>query len=451
MEFEITNGIYAALIGIFAAVMGIAYPLILQTIEKIDARYDSTRLAHYFEGDKRFKRFNRSLRGCVFFAFVSGFALYFFDKSNTAKTIILAVYSIVTLNLVVKTLGLYALFMNFFYPKNLLESLKNDNEPRLFEILDITCYAAVKENIRLYNDGIKHIVRTIEGNLTQTTISYERDVIEELLKRSSKRDAPYFLRIDRSGIFLYFQCRPLNYEIMWDILRQHIGCGNYDWLMNYWEVADQYYRNMITQSVEKEDTGYPTRFKEDEATRFKEFHIALGALILHHKKTEWLHHIIRFTNVNPPHYDLALCTFRGIFRWLVHFEESLHWRNYKDSLEYKYPILFHTGVKGETVIYHHIVRYLAYSMLHLNELHYDVRFTEPFEPPQPCTKEKAGDGFIQTNENFIQMANMLKQYVIEVNREIKRPDDALQQATKAIDDFTEECSAANRLIKDEMA
>lgn len=443
MNFEFGNNVYTGLIGIFAAVMGIAYPLILQSLEKIDTRYNSTRLTKCFEEDKRFNYFNRSLKISIFFAFVTGFALYEFENTQGAQVILLAIHSVVTLWLVINTINLYRLFMDFFYPQKLLNYLKSFERPRLFEILDITYYAAEKENVELYNDGTTYIADTLTKiNSDKNLQPYGRKVIEEILKRSSKKDTPQFLRIDNTGIILYFNCCPLDYRKMWEILRQHVERDNFDWLMNYWEIADQHYRRMIERSVDKEDAEYPSYFIENEETKFKEFHIALGAVMLHHKKERWLHQMMRFTNIAPARYDLALCTFKGIFRWLRHFTKSLYWTNFDDSLEYNYPIIFHTGVNGENIIYHHIVRYLAYSMLHLNELNYNVRYVEPFELPHPCTNDGIEDEAIPTNNAFIQMATNLKQYVREVNKEIDRPYEVLQQTIDAIDAFIEECKSA---------
>ena len=443
MDFEFGNSVYTGLIGIFAAVMGIAYPLILQSLEKIDTRYNSTRLTKCFEEDKRFKHFNRSLRISIFFAFVTGFALCELDNIQGAQVFLLAIHSVVTLWLVMNTINLYRLFMDFFYPQKLLNYLKSLERPQLFEILDITYYAAVKENVELYNNSTIYIADTlIKINSDKKLQPYGRKVIEEILKRSSKKDTPQFLRIDNTGIMLYFDYQPLDYRSMWEILRQHIEQGNFDWLMNYWEMADQYYRRIVENTRDKEDAEYPSCFLENQTTKFKEFHIALGALMLHHKKEEWLHQMMRFTNIAPARYDLALCTFRGIFRWLRHFSESLHRQDFKDSLEYNYPIIFHTGVNGENIIYHHIVRYLAYSMLHLNELNYNVRYVETFELPYPCTNDRMEDEAIPTNKAFIQMAKVLKQYIYEVNKEIGQSCEVLQQAIAVIDIFIEECKSA---------
>ena len=444
MNFEITNSIYAALVGIFAAVMGIAYPLMLQSIEKIDTRYGSTRLAKCLEEDNRFKRFNSSLRWSIFFAFVSGFALYFFDDSRCVKIVIMVVYSIVTLWLVINTIALYGLFMNFFYPKDFLKYLKMDKEPRLFEILDLTCYAADRENVELYNKGITYIGDYIvKKNLAHGTASYERKVIEEILKRTSRNDAPRFLRIDTSGIFLYFSCMPLDYRMMWKTLRQHIDYENYDWLLNYWEIADQHYRTIVNNEyyMDKEDAEYPSHFAENDITEFKEFHIALCALVLHHRKIDWLHQMVHFTNVAPARYDLSLCTFRGIFRWLRHFNSLLHQADPQKTLEYKYPFILHSGVNAENVTYHHIVGYLAYSMLHLNDFNYNVRLVEPSELPSPCYTDNKEGKIIPINKRFINLAETLKEYVIDINKVIGHPSDVEQQVIYIIENFIDKCKS----------
>ena len=44
-EFEFSNNAINVLNSIFSAVMGIAYPLIIQAIERLDEKYDSPRIA----------------------------------------------------------------------------------------------------------------------------------------------------------------------------------------------------------------------------------------------------------------------------------------------------------------------------------------------------------------------------------------------------------------------
>ena len=153
MEFDFIDSTYTALLGLFAAILGIGYPLIIQEMEEIDKRYNSTRLTSCFEKDGRFKRFNVAILVSVFAAFVSGFALHLLNRTTYVQISLLAILSIVILWLVINTIGLYKLFMIFFYPQNLLEYLKKNQQPKLFEILDLTCYAAEKENVELYNKG----------------------------------------------------------------------------------------------------------------------------------------------------------------------------------------------------------------------------------------------------------------------------------------------------------
>lgn len=438
MGFNFSDSVYTALLGLFAAILGIGYPLIIQAMGEIDKRYNSTRLTSCFEKDGRFKRFNVAILVSVFAAFVSGFALHLFNGIACVQVVLLTVLSIVVLWLVISTISLYRLFMIFFYPQDLFEYLKSDQQPRLFEILDLTCYAAEKENVRLYNEGVKYIEGTIEqAKKNKYLTDYERGVVEEMLKRTSKKDAPRYLRIDSTAIFLYFSCRPLRFRMMWDVLRQHIENGNYDWIMNYWEIADQEFRD-INKQHEKEDTEYPSLFCETDAWKdFKEFHIALGALLLYNKRNDWLRQMIRFTNTMPPSYDLALCTFRGVFRWLHYFAELPDIG--KRSLEYKCPMNFHSGICTGGLTYHYIVRYLAYSMLYLDELNYNVRHVEPLELPVTLTEKNEDEKAILANKEFIRLTEILKQNVSEINKEINRPSKVVFEINSALDNFIENC------------
>lgn len=52
--FDFFNYNFSSLISIFAALMGMAYPLILQAIQMIDDMYKSTKLATFFKTNGSF-------------------------------------------------------------------------------------------------------------------------------------------------------------------------------------------------------------------------------------------------------------------------------------------------------------------------------------------------------------------------------------------------------------
>ena len=99
-----------------------------------------------------------------------------------------------------------------------------------------------------------------------------------------------------------------------------------------------------------------------------------------------------FTNQLPPKYELTLCSFTEIFDWLIHFDNLLQDASNQFILEVEYPFTKHGGVQADYIAYGAIVKYLAYSMLFLDEIDYNVRYMDPMTAPLPCTSNDEENG-----------------------------------------------------------
>ena len=55
--FNFTDTTYSGLLSILSALFGIAYPLVISCIEKIDQKYQSTLLTARFKNERIFKTF----------------------------------------------------------------------------------------------------------------------------------------------------------------------------------------------------------------------------------------------------------------------------------------------------------------------------------------------------------------------------------------------------------
>ena len=432
MDFDFIDSTYTALLGLFAAVFGIGYPLIIQAMGEIDKRYDSTLLLKCFEGESNFKKFNRILLICIFFAVTTPFALYLANGTTWIQAINMMVVSIAFLRLIIASIELYKLFLAYYHPSELYDILTTKSDKKYLEILDLAFYAAKKENLNLYYACMSFIGDFATSKETEEDSSLKGIIIEKLLRYSSDKGAPEFMKSDVVGISLYFSQKPLKYDLMWRIIGKHIRNGNFDWVMNYWESADQYF----TYDLPKKE--------ERELRRFKEFHIALGALLLYNEKLDWLRQIMHFTNQLPPRYELIPCSFTEIFGWLKHFNQQLYNMQEHLYLERHYPFTEHGGVQADWIIYSNIVRYLAYRMLFLDEIDYNVRYMDPMTPPLPCVRddERTGEKVIPANKKNIELARQLENAAKEMNDIVKKEGDFVDILYDAIDSYIKDCKNA---------
>ncbi len=449
MDFSFSNSTYAALLALFAAIFGVGYPLIIQAIGEIDKKYDSTLLLKCFEDEPKFKRFNKRILTCIFFSITTPFVLFLSNEVPYIQIFVLAIASIAMLSLLMSSIGLYKLFLSYYYPSRLFDVLVSKSDGRYMEILDIAIYAVKKDNIGLYNACKQHLYKSLGlVSSDKRQINQIAEITERILNHSSSKDAPNILRSDVVGIDFYFSLPTLNYRLMWITLQRHINNENFDWVMNYWEYADQYYTfKLIHDNKESQAHNNLIGIKR---MKFKEFHIALGALLLHNGKDGWLRQVMRFTNQLPPKYELTLCSFTEIFDWLMHFDNLLRNANNQFTLEVEYPFTKHGGVQADYITYRGIMKYLAYSMLFLDEIDYNVRYMDSMTPPLPCTHNdvKRGIKIIPANKKYIRLAKQLGKSVCEVNTIAQRPLDVENRVLEALDDFIKKCyNAIEKSIK----
>lgn len=322
MDFSFSNSTYTALLALFAAIFGVGYPLIIQAIGEIDKKYDSTLLLKCFEEEPDFKRFNKRVLTCIFFSITTPFILFLSNGVPYIQIFILAIASIAMLSLLMSSIGLYKLFLSYYYPSRLFDILISKPDGRYMEILDIAIYAVKKDNIGLYNACMQHLYDSISLlSSDKPQINQITEITKRILNYSSSKDAPNMLKSDTVGINFYFSLPTLNYRLMWITLQRHINNDNFDWVMNYWEYADQYYSFKLIHDNDKPQVR--NGLIDNKREKFKEFHIALGAFLLYSGKDGWLKQLMRFTNQLPPKYELTLCSFTEIFDWLIHFDNLL--------------------------------------------------------------------------------------------------------------------------------
>ena len=86
---------FSGLLSLFTAVIGLAYPFILQAIERIQERYITERVSHWFEEETTFARFFFMLKANIPIAFLAPFFLFlFYDLSFYCPFTVLAVQSV---------------------------------------------------------------------------------------------------------------------------------------------------------------------------------------------------------------------------------------------------------------------------------------------------------------------------------------------------------------------
>lgn len=111
--FDFTTETFSSLISIFSAVIGLGYPVLLQSIQRIDEQYCSVRLAYRFQQEISFKFFQFILFSNIIISILSPFVIYLLpvDFSNY----VVSVQTVFILALLLCSFNLFNIIRIYYY------------------------------------------------------------------------------------------------------------------------------------------------------------------------------------------------------------------------------------------------------------------------------------------------------------------------------------------------
>lgn len=150
--FDFYNYNFSSLISILAALLGVAFPLILQCIQKVDEQYGSTRLSAHFKREPAYH--------CYFFLLVIGVCssvlmpfLMFWLKAKATLVILETIHTLLVFSLSINFIYLFTIIQEYYDPEKLFQRIKNKSikkqnyiERAWMEITDIAGYASRGDN-----------------------------------------------------------------------------------------------------------------------------------------------------------------------------------------------------------------------------------------------------------------------------------------------------------------
>ena len=157
MSFDFSNYTYSGLIGIFSAIIGMCYPLMLQAIDRIDEKYNVARFVDLFKQERVYRRFNLLLLLSIGFSIVAPFALYLMDNILWMQISVLTCHTFVVLCLLLHVIGMYHIIITYYTPSLFFEHLIKMPDDCLLELIDLAKYAAKNESTSLYNACMQHV------------------------------------------------------------------------------------------------------------------------------------------------------------------------------------------------------------------------------------------------------------------------------------------------------
>lgn len=408
------------IIGIFT----FATPLILQTISRIDDKYESTLLAKLFVKDW----VCRTFIGIGIGSFVSlllwmlnlprvvdwGILNVWVD--NSASLILL----ISVIALIVAACGILYLTYTYYIPKKLVARLQKQcnthlNERIYFDgvskVLNYSISKADEELARqTYSAIIDVLIKTRTNKSGQEIIYPDEfyDAVFEANERLLKRERKTLSYLNEGSMLSIFIdevqqtiISDKTYQYMWLGLRQAVLYNNSEAIKAYWEKAHQYANFALDRIHPEYDKDFNIVNKEaldQQKTikeKFVEFHYALGGLLLYHKMYDTLEYIMSWTNQQPPKYILVPSTMSEVINMYMQiaFKDGIRGFMYYES---HYPFIGVRGVNASDIIRFWIKKYMAVLFLRQYTLHSHYIYEDTLQLPR--VPESMSEKYAWNNE-----------------------------------------------------
>lgn len=408
------------IIGIFT----FATPLILQTISRIDDKYESTLLAKLFVKDW----VCRTFIGIGIGSFVSlllwmlnlprvvdwGILNVWVD--NSASLILL----ISVIALIVAACEILYLTYTYYIPKKLVARLQKQcnthlNERIYFDgvskVLNYSISKADEELARqTYSAIIDVLIKTRTNKSGQEIIYPDEfyDAVFEANERLLKRERKTLSYLNEGSMLSIFIdevqqtiISDKTYQYMWLGLRQAVLYNNSEAIKAYWEKAHQYANFALDRIHPEYDKDFNIVNKEaldQQKTikeKFVEFHYVLGGLLLYHKMYDTLEYIMSWTNQQPPKYILVPSTMSEVINMYMQiaFKDGIRGFMYYES---HYPFIGVRGVNASDIIRFWIKKYMAVLFLRQYTLHSHYIYEDTLQLPR--VPESMSEKYAWNNE-----------------------------------------------------
>lgn len=376
------------LLAFVSAIFGLSVPIMLQVIERVDQRYESTRLAERLKSERAIRvsiiLLIIALFSCtytVFCKFPSPWDCWILNNSAN----LLALISCIAL--IVSFLCACRVILIYYNPKKLQDRIlssfekaqnevskesdfidwvdltkvllsASDRTPALkvYDVLGKETYGSFEKSGKegvVFPVYLTRGVTSINENLCQMprrpfSINNGNQILKNLIAQPSKLT-------DEA------------YRLLWNNLQLQLFYDQEDWVYEYWSAAVQKYDLDLVplyEGMPVSDNPERTVSKEvvnkrfEDRIRFKEFHITLCASILREKRYELLDKLISFYRAMTPEYEYPLVpsSFSEILEAFKLVEES---PRFGFGVEGYYPM---RGMKGivDSIVLGSVKRYLAF-------------------------------------------------------------------------------------------
>ena len=409
--FNFFSNTYSAVVTIFAALLGISFPLILQSIQRIDEKYDSAVLSNRFEDENIYHIFKWLLYVYAVIVCVVPFILSFL--SNVEKEYWVNSFLLLYLLCIIMTLViLFDRISKYYNIEKLLSYLSSKKkESDILIFWDIMRLASKAENEYLYKTAIIEVLGYFvkeQKDSKDKEIVYSASLYQVLYEMGSavgisQQQSFIYKRNDIISILYDTIITNANisqqtFNHIWFMLNNASFVSNTNWLKTYWTYANQYMR-FRKMKCDNED-------EQEYLKKFYIFNVMFGAMLTYHRNYSTLNYIMTFSQSLPLSFPLIPGTFSKIMNCVENISNMNNQWITPMVLESKYSIKgLDEDVNASNEIAKNAYKYLSLLFIRLwSYKDYNINYSEPLEIPY------IGNS-INKNEQLIKLSKTIREYI----------------------------------------
>lgn len=436
-------------ISIFTAILGIAYPLLLDNMNRVDERYHSAKITGSLVRNPIIRRFDWVVVICIIETVCFPLIILGLNgRYDSCSLIIITIHILTTLALMIGILVIVRLIRLYNNAKELSQILDNTNNQKnklenLDLLFDISMYLARIKNTEQMYTVMDHIYQTISNeienfsqqkkNHSQNLPKEVKSVVCRIFKASTfnQEGNLYFLQDNLTSIFYNeFDDTPVSneqYRLMWGGVLQIVKAGNFRWFQQHWIYASQYGDHLSLNRTMKREVV------QEQMDDFVFEQIMLGASLLYYERYDWLNFIFYYSSIFPPEYHSIPSTFALVWHYTKMLEECI---DKFPLLEQKYNFLdIDKGVNSDSVIAGKALEYLALLLVRLTTLPNNISIFDI--PKENITSYNQ----ILTYRNYVDTLKMkLDTFSDRILRKIFKGDKNLQDGRNKLNNSLKEMS-----------
>lgn len=370
MNFNFGNftslDVFSGLLSLFAAVIGLAYPFILQVRDRIQSRYVLEKVVDWFQHEPYLRRFFTLLKINIPITLLNPYLLYIFRENDSLSITLLTAQSISVCVLLFYLMRLYKL-INIYgsYREMAIHTSAEDMERLAIVMLSADHrnedegYFTAKD--KLYGRMAEILIKEAQKK-NGKIVDFPEEVIQivgKIFYAAEKKRMYPRTSVDTTLIPLLYDAiynkthttKELR-KFIWLHLNRLLRAGNTDWLKSYWEWSSQFYRTM----------RYDSNYNEAERKDFFEMHSFFAAMVLRSNHMELMKFIMTFQNASPEPPCLLLNHANEIVKMIFQYDRARYW---SFGLAGNYQMYFFPNdVNADHNIFRVLCDYLAFSLMY---------------------------------------------------------------------------------------